>query len=58
MTEDDARVEQIVRQLLENRLTRGERIQLLRELVRAESDATDELMEAALSRLMERLDDE
>jgi hypothetical protein len=58
MTEDDARVEQIVQQLLENRLTRGERIQLLRELVRAESDATDELMEAALSRLMERLDDE
>ena len=55
MTDDDARVEQIVQQLLEKRLSRGERIQLLRELVRAESEAPEELMEAALSRLMERL---
>ena len=55
MTEADARVDQIVDKLLAERLTRGERIELLRELVRAEAEAPEELLEAALDRLMERL---
>ncbi len=55
MTEADARVEEIVERLLAKPLSKGERIQLLRELVRAEADAPDELLEAALDRLMERL---
>ena len=55
MADEDSRVDQIVKALLERPLTRGERIELLRELVREEKSAPDELLEAALNRLMERL---
>ena len=57
MTEDESRVDQIVQDLLDKPLTRGERIELLRELVRAEDSAPDELLEAALEKLMQNLGD-
>lgn len=55
MKGDDDRVEQIVRELLEKPLSKSERMALLRELVREEKTAPDQLLEAALSKLMDRL---
>ena len=55
MTGVDPRVDQIVEDLLEKPLTKPERIQLLRQLVREGDDVPEELLNAALRRLMERL---
>ena len=55
MTGIDPRVDQIVEDLLEKSLTKSERIHLLRELVREGDDVPEELLNAALRRLMERL---
>ena len=48
-------MDEIVRELLEARLPKAERIELYRELVRSEDEVPEELFEAALVRLMERL---
>ena len=55
MTGHDPRVDQIVEELMEKPLTKAERIQLLRELVREGEEVPEELLSAALQRLMERL---
>ena len=55
MTADTPAVDQIVNQLLESSLAKGERIELLRELVRRGEELPDEMLENALRRLMERL---
>ena len=55
MTGTDPRVDQIVEDLLEKPLTKAERIQLLRQLVREGDEVPDELLNAALRRLMGRL---
>lgn len=55
MTGTDPRVDQIVEDLLEKPLTKAERIQLLRQLVREGDDVPEELLNTALRRLMERL---
>jgi hypothetical protein len=57
MTTPDDKVDRIVRELMERRQTRAERIQLLRELVRSGDEVPEELLEAALRKLMERLTD-
>jgi|RhiMethySRZTD1v2_1073278.scaffolds.fasta_scaffold1003120_2 hypothetical protein len=58
MTGTDPRVDQIVEDLLEKPLTKTERIRLLRELVREGDEAPEELLNAALRRLMDRLSDD
>lgn len=55
MAETDPRVDQIVADLMEKTLSKSERIKLLRELVREGEDVPEELLSAALQRLMERL---
>ena len=55
MTGHDPRVDQIVEELMEKPLTKPERIALLRELVREGEEMPDELLSAALGKLMERL---
>ena len=55
MTGIDPRVDQIVEDLLEKSLSKSERIHLLRELVREGDDVPEELLNAALRRLMEKL---
>ena len=57
MTGEDSRIDWIVQELTEKPLTKQERIALLRELVRAEKDAPDQLLESALTKLLERLAD-
>ena len=57
MTAETPGVDQIVDELLEGSLAKGERIELLRELVRRGEDLPDEMLESALRRLMERLTD-
>jgi hypothetical protein len=57
MTTSDNKVDRIVRELMERPLPRTERIRLLRELVRSGDEVPDELLEAALRKLMERLTD-
>jgi len=54
-TSPSIRVDEIVRELLEGRQTKAYRIELFRELVRAEAEVPDELFEAALAQLMEKL---
>jgi len=51
----DSRVDEIVRELLDARLPKEVRVDLYRELVRVEGEVPEELFEAALVRLMERL---
>ncbi len=58
MTSTDPRVDQIVEDLLEKSLTKAERIKLLRELVHDSEDVPDELLNAALQKLMDRLSDD
>ncbi len=55
MTAEDDRVDRIVNELLEKSLTKGERMDLLRELVERGEDLPDEMLTAALQKLMERL---
>jgi hypothetical protein len=55
MTDPDARIDEIVDELLERPHTKAERIELLRELVREQESVPDALLEAALVRLMDRL---
>ena len=55
MTAETPGVDQIVDELLEGSLAKGERIELLRELVRRGENLPDEMLESALRRLMERL---
>ncbi|MEM7203750.1 MAG: hypothetical protein AAF628_26035 [Planctomycetota bacterium] len=55
MTAADSRVDRIVNQLLEKPLTKEERIGLLKELVEQGADLPDEVVTAALQKLMERL---
>ena len=57
MNANQARVDKIVRELLERPLAREERIKLLRELVRRGEDLPEQLLDHALRRLMERLTD-
>ena len=55
MALEEPTVDQIVRELLELPLTKAERMQRFRELVRRGGDVPDELLDAALKKLMERL---
>ena len=57
MTSETPGVDQIVNELLESSLGKGERIELLRELVRRGEELPDEVLENALQKLMERLTD-
>ncbi len=57
MTAETSGVDRIVDELLDSSLAKGERIELLRELVRRGEDLPDEVLENALRRLMERLTD-
>ncbi|GAB4144314.1 MAG: hypothetical protein Fur0037_12060 [Planctomycetota bacterium] len=50
-------VERIVEELMDRKLTKAERMQRLRELVRSGEKVPDDLLDAALRRLMERLAD-
>lgn len=50
-----ASVDKIVQELMDRQLTKAERIERLRELVRSGEDVPDELLDAALRKLMERL---
>ena len=55
MTGEDPGLDRIVDELLEKPLSRGERIELLRELVERGEELPDEMLTTALQRLMERL---
>jgi hypothetical protein len=50
-------VERIVEELMDRQLTKAERMQRLRELVVSGEDVPDDLLDAALRKLMERLTD-
>lgn len=50
-------VERIVEELMDRKLTKAERMQRLRELVITGEDVPDDLLDAALRKLMERLTD-
>ncbi len=53
--DDPTSVERIVQELLQQPLTKAERMERLRQLVRASEDVPDELLDLALQKLMERL---
>ena len=55
MASEEPTVDQIVRDLLEGTLTKAERMERFRELVRRGEDVPDELLDVALQRLMDRL---
>ncbi len=55
MAAEETTVDQIVKELLEEPLTKAERMQRFRELVHKGGDVPDELLDAALKKLMERL---
>jgi hypothetical protein len=55
MATEKPQVDRIVQDLLARPLSRKERIELLRELVRRGDEVPDALLEAALRKLMERL---
>ncbi|MGC6488449.1 MAG: hypothetical protein ACON4Z_12445 [Planctomycetota bacterium] len=57
MTKSDTDVDRIVEQLMQRDLTKAQRLVFLRELVRSGQDLPDELMDAALRKLMERITD-
>lgn len=57
MTKSDADVDRIVQQLMQRDLTKAQRLVFLRELVRSGKDLPDELMDEALRKLMERIND-
>lgn len=54
-SDDPTSVERIVQELLEKPLTKAERMERLRQLVRASEDVPDELLDPALQKLMEKL---
>ncbi len=55
MASEETELDQIVQELLTGSLSKAERVARLRELVRRQEDVPDELFEAALQKLMERL---
>ena len=55
MAAEELTVDQIVRELLEEPLTKSERMRRFRELVRRGDEVPDELLDMALRKLMERL---
>ncbi len=55
MAGDDPTVDLIVQELMEGDLTKTERVELLRELVRRGEELPDEMLNSALQRLMDRL---
>ena len=55
MTAEDPRVDLIVDELLEKTLSKDERVELLRELVKRGEELSDEMLAGALRRLMDRL---
>ena len=57
MTKSDADVDRIVEKLMQRDLTKAQRLVFLRELVRSGEDLPDELMDEALRKLMERIND-
>jgi len=57
LTKSDADVDRIVQQLMQRDLTKAQRLVFLRELVRSGKDLPDELMDEALRKLMERIND-
>ena len=57
MTRTHADVDHIVDQLMQQDLSKAERLVFLRQLVRSGEDLPDEWMEEALRKLMERLKD-
>jgi hypothetical protein len=57
LTKSDADVDRIVEKLMQRDLTKAQRLVFLRELVRSGEDLPDELMDEALRKLMERIND-
>ena len=55
MASEEPAVDHIVKELLELPLTKAERMERFRELVRRGGDVPDELLDAALRKLMDRL---
>lgn len=55
MSKQAEAVDRIVQELLGRQLSKQERMQRLRQLVRSGEDVPDELMDQAVRRLMERL---
>ncbi len=55
MASEEPTVDQIVKELLEESLTKAERMQRFKELVRRGADVPDQMLDLALKRLMERL---
>ena len=57
MSKQAEAIDRIVQELLGRRLSKQERMQRLRQLVRSGEDVPEELMDQAVRRLMERLTD-
>ena len=57
LTSRNLDVDRIVEQLMHGDLTKEQRLAFLRELARSDDDMPDEVVEAALRKLMERVDD-
>lgn len=57
MTSADSRVDRIVAELLDPSLPKERRIELLRELVARGEELPDQMLDAALRKLMQRLTD-
>lgn len=55
MAAEEPTVDHIVKELMELPLTKAERMQRFRDLVNRGGDVPDELLDAALKKLMERL---
>jgi|GEM_PF-3313930 len=57
LTSSNLDVDRIVEQLMHGDLTKEQRLVFLRELARSDDDMPDEVVEAALRKLMDRVDD-
>ncbi|MBK8101558.1 MAG: hypothetical protein IPK26_31135 [Planctomycetes bacterium] len=57
MSKQAEAIDRIVQELLGRQLSKQERMQRLRQLVRSGQDVPEELMDHAVRRLMERLTD-
>ncbi len=55
MAGEDARVDQIVQGLMDGDLTKEQRVELLREVVRRGEELPDDMLDSALQKLMDRL---
>ncbi len=55
MASEEPTVDQIVKELLEEPLTKAERMARFKELVRRGADVPDHMLDLALKKLMERL---